>query len=75
MGAKTGAKRARLFLWTNTKDIFVQSLVIFPRVHVARNIRRFNGNPLDLVAMRGEQSAQTAFGFERQQFITVLQID
>ena len=69
------SQKGSVSLWTNTKDIFVQSLVIFPRVHVARNVRRFNRNPLDLVAMGGEQPAQTAFGIELQQFITVLQID
>jgi hypothetical protein len=74
-GGQNWSQKGSVILWTNAKDIFVQSPVIFPRVHVARNIRRFNRNPFDLVAMSGEQSAQTAFGFERQQFITVLQID
>src|SRR5258706_8899749 len=64
-----------ILLWTNAKNIFMQSPVIFPRVHVARNIRRFDRNPFDLIAMGGEQPSQTAFGVEPQQFASVRLID
>ena len=69
------SQNGSILLWTNAKNIFVQSPVIFPRVHVARNIRGFDRNPFDLIAMVGEQPAQTAFGVEPQQFIPVCQID
>src|SRR6266481_5220019 len=61
--------------WGNAEQIEMQPLVIFPRVHVARNIRGFNRNPFDLIAMRCEQRAQTACGVEGQQFIPVGEID
>ena len=68
---KTGS-----ILWRgNAKNFLVQLPVIFPRVHVARNIRRFDWNPFDLIAMRREQRAQTAFGAERQQLSPIRQID
>src|SRR5258708_24486193 len=61
--------------WSKTKNILVQPTVIFPRVHVARNIGRFNRNPFDLIAVRREQPAQTALGVKRQQFTPVVKID
>src|SRR5712671_6136156 len=69
------SKKGSILLWTNAKNIFMQSPVIFPRVHVARNIRRFDRDPFDLIAMGGEQPAQTAFGVEPQQFASVSLID
>jgi hypothetical protein len=53
----------------------VQPLVIFPRVHVARNVGRFNRNPFDPIAMRREQRAQTALVVEGQQFVPVSEIN
>ena len=68
---KTGS-----ILWRgNAKNLLVQLPVIFPRVHVARNIGGFNRKPLDLISMRREQRAQAAFRVEGQQFIPVNKID
>ena len=69
------AQNGSILCRRSAKHIFVQASVIFPRVHVARNIRRFDRNPFDLIAMRREQRAQTALGVERQQLIPIRQID
>jgi hypothetical protein len=47
--------------WAYAEDIFVQRQVIFPRIHVARNVRRRNRNAQHFLAVRVEQSAQSAF--------------
>jgi len=59
----------------NAKNFLVQLPVIFPRVHVARNMGGFNRQSLDLLAMRHEESPQTAFRIEPHQFFPVSQIN
>ena len=68
-------KMGLILCWGDAEHIEMQPLVIFPRVHVARNIGGFNRKPLDLIAMRREQRAQAAFRVEGQQFIPVNKID
>ena len=63
------------FCRRDPENLLVQLLVIFPRVHVARNVGRFNRHALHLFSMRIEQRAQTSLRIERQQFITVNEID
>ena len=73
--AKIGRK-----IWSNScrrssEDLLVQINVIFPRVHVARNVRGVNRHAAHLFSMRIEQRAETSLRIERQQFITVNEID
>src|SRR5437870_1491913 len=63
------------FCRQDPENLLVQSLVIFPRVHVARNVGRFNRNAPHLFSVRIEQRAQTSLRIEGQQFITVSEID
>src|SRR6266567_8346391 len=44
--------------WWPSEHVPVQPLVIFPRVHVARNVRRIDEHPAHFVPMRVEDSAQ-----------------
>src|SRR5205823_13267838 len=63
------------FCRRDPEGLLVQSLVIFPRVHVARNVGRLNRNAPHLFSVRIEQRAQTSLRIEGQQFITVSEID
>ena len=49
--------------------------VIFPRVHVARNERRVDWQPPNLIAMSVEERAQAPLRIEMQQVMSVFQID
>ena len=59
----------------DAEDIFVQPSVIFPRVHVARNIRAFDGHPPHFVAMGVEKRAQASLRVERQQLASIDEVD
>ena len=58
-----------------SEHVFVQPLVIFPRVHVARNIGRPDGHAADLRAVCGEERTQAASGIEGQQLIPISKVD
>ncbi len=53
----------------------MQTHVIFPRVHVARNERRIDRQPPHLGAMHFEETAQTFLLVELLQFIAIFEID
>lgn len=58
--AKIGSNPLR----RSAEDVFVQPPVIFPRVHVTRNIRRFDWQSPHLSAMGCEECAQAPFRIE-----------
>jgi len=62
-------------LWRHSEYIFMQALVIFPRVHVTRNVRRRYGDAPHPLAMRCEQRAQALCGIETYQLIAISQIN
>ena len=57
---KTGSGRCR----RDAEDLFMQPAVIFPRVHVARNVGIRDGQPVHSVAMGFEKGAQASFWVE-----------
>ena len=57
---KTGSGRS----WRDAEDVFVEPPVIFPRVHVARNIGGFNPNSPHLCAVGFEERAQASIWVE-----------
>ncbi len=53
----------------------MQSQIIFPRVHIARNVWRFNREPPHLASMCIEERPQARVSIELKQFVTVREID
>jgi hypothetical protein len=60
-GPKMGSSLRR----ENAEHIQVKLPVIFPRVHIARNVRRCNRNPFYFVSMSREDCPQTLLGIQR----------
>src|SRR5690242_8215540 len=46
------------------ENLLVNSGIIIPRIHIAGNVRRFDGDSFELVAMRAKEGAQAAVWIE-----------
>jgi hypothetical protein len=59
----------------DAEDVFVQPPVIFPRVHIPRNVGGIDRHAPNFFAVRVEKSAQTFMRVQGEQFLAIDEIN